>query len=77
MKAAVQLQVSNFLFESFIYPNSIKDSNSFFVFQIDVIFLNAEIFVDPFEEAEIAVEKERENIRLAKTNQESGKDLNS
>nr|AAC38986.1 cyclophilin Dicyp-3 [Dirofilaria immitis] len=38
---------------------------------VDVIFLNAEIFVDPFEEAEKAVEKERENIRLAKTNQES------
>uniref|UniRef100_A0A0R3RRP2 RING-type E3 ubiquitin-protein ligase PPIL2 n=1 Tax=Elaeophora elaphi TaxID=1147741 RepID=A0A0R3RRP2_9BILA len=37
---------------------------------VDVIFLNSEIFVDPFEEAEIAVEKERENIRLAKTNQE-------
>ncbi|MCP9261201.1 Peptidyl-prolyl cis-trans isomerase-like 2 [Dirofilaria immitis] len=30
---------------------------------VDVIFLNAEIFVDPFEEAEKAVEKERENIQ--------------
>ncbi|KAL3994085.1 Peptidyl-prolyl cis-trans isomerase 4 [Acanthocheilonema viteae] len=37
---------------------------------VDVIFLNSEIFVDPFEEAEIAVEKERENIRLTKSNQE-------
>ncbi|EJW80830.1 hypothetical protein WUBG_08262 [Wuchereria bancrofti] len=37
----------------------------------DVFFLNSEIFVDPFEEAEAAVAKERENIRLAKTNQES------
>ncbi|VDO80092.1 unnamed protein product [Onchocerca flexuosa] len=41
----------------------------------NVIFVNAEIFVDPFEEAEIAVEKERENIRLAKTNQENGKNF--
>ncbi|KAK6103553.1 RING-type E3 ubiquitin-protein ligase PPIL2 [Brugia pahangi] len=37
----------------------------------DVLFLNSEIFVDPFEEAEAAVAKERENIRLAKTNQEN------
>ncbi|VDM91751.1 unnamed protein product [Litomosoides sigmodontis] len=37
---------------------------------MDVIFLNSEVFVDPFEEAEIAVEKERENIRAAKVNQE-------
>lgn len=46
--------------------------NSLRVFQVDVIFLNSEIFVDPFEEAEIAMEKERENIRAAKASQESG-----
>lgn len=33
---------------------------------VDVIFLAAEVFVDPFEEAEAAVQKEREEIRIAK-----------
>lgn len=40
-----------------------------------MIFLNSEVFVDPFEEAEIAVEKERENIRAAKASQERGMNL--
>lgn len=34
--------------------------------QLDVTFMAAEIFVDPFEEAEKAVQKERDDISLAK-----------
>lgn len=40
-----------------------------------MVFLTAEIFVDPFEEAEAAVQKERESIRLAKASKESGKNI--
>lgn len=44
------------------FPNVVRGAN----FQVDVIFLAAEVFVDPFEEAEAAVQKEREEIRIAK-----------
>ncbi|VDN03774.1 unnamed protein product, partial [Thelazia callipaeda] len=40
---------------------------------VDVIFLTAEIFVDPFEEAEASIIKEREEIRLKKIGKQDEK----
>lgn len=39
---------------------------------VDVLFLAAEVFVDPFEEAEAVVQKEREAILAEKANKEAG-----
>ncbi|VDM29589.1 unnamed protein product [Toxocara canis] len=44
---------------------------------VDVIFLTAEVFVDPFEEAEAAVQKEREEIRAAKAKKEAGETVSA